>query len=167
MLYIMIHMILGKKKGQTKFNKESMNTENTIKAIKKIVIPCHAHAKRINPDIEYELECDNAPGHRSKKSQSFMHSKRCPPHVKLGGHPINAKAGRPPNSPDLCAIEYVFNDWGDDVLNRQPRTMVELKKYCQEEWEKIPQWKIQNTYRHMTTVYPWVVANGGNQFKPQ
>ena len=142
-----------------------MNTENTIKAIKKIVIPCYNKAKAMDGSIQYELECDNAPGHRSKKSQQFMHSNSCPPHVELGGHPINTPGGRPPNSPDLCSIEYVFSEWGERVYQKKTRTMVELKKTCEEEWEKIPQSFIQNVYRHMATVYPWVVTNGGKQYR--
>ena len=142
-----------------------MNTDNTIKAIKKIIIPCYDELQLMKPSIQFENECDNAPGHRSKKAQRFMHSKSCRPHVKLGGHPINAPGGRPPNSPDLCAIEYVFNEWGENVYKREPRTMVELKKICEEEWEAIPQSFIQSVYTHMTKVYPWVVEHGGEQYK--
>ena len=121
--------------------------------------------KKLKPYISFECEFDNAPGHRSKKTQQNVHSKRCRPHVKLGGHPINAFGGRPPNSPDLCVIEYVFHQWGDKVYLRNPKTIVELKNCCLEEWKKIPQSFIQSCYTHMLTVYPWVVEHGGNQYK--
>ena len=129
-----------------------MNTENTIKAIKKIVIPFYRQLKAIQPSLDLECEFDNAPGHRSKRTQSFVKSKRCVPFVKLGGWPINEPGGRAPNSPDLCSIEYVFNEWGDNVYAKKPRTMVELKKIAQEEWKKIPQAFIQNCYTYVNSL---------------
>ena len=142
-----------------------MNTENTIKAIKKMVIPFYHRLKALKPSLELEYKFDNAPGHRSKKTQSFVKSKQCVPFVKLGGWPINAPGGRAPNSPDLCCIEYVFNEWSEKVYSRQPCTVVELKNVAQEEWQKIPQSFIQSCYKHMLKVYPWVVEHGGNQYK--
>ena len=88
----------------------SINSDNTLRAIKEVVIPCYHEAKSINAHGKLELECDNARPHTSKKTQYFMNSQGCPPHYPLGGHPINAKAGRPQNSPDSCPIEHIFND---------------------------------------------------------
>ena len=119
---------------------------------------------RVNKKRKHRMECDIAPA-MIEEAHQFMHSKRCPPHVKLGGHPINSPRGRPPNSPDLCSIEYVFSEWGERFYQKKPQTMVELKKICENEWKKIPQSFIQNVYRHMTTVYPWVVTNGGRQYR--
>ena len=84
-----------------------MNTNNTIKAIKNVVIPCYNEAKTINRHKKFKLSCDNARAHTSKKTQRFMNSRECPPYYPLGGHPINTKGGTPPNSPDLCPIEYI------------------------------------------------------------
>ena len=131
-----------------------MNTGNTIKAIKQIIIPCFDTVKKLKPNASFECEFDNAPEHRSKKTQQFVHSKQCRPHVKLDGHPINERGGRLPNSPDLCSIEHVFSMWEEKVYIRNPKTIVELRNCCEEEWKKIPQSFIQSCYTHMTNVYP-------------
>ena len=142
-----------------------MNQKNTITAIEKVVIPCIKQAQRLQPKMKFEIEGDNATAHTGKKMMEFINSEALPvPHTPFGGHPIHAKGGRPANSPDLCVIEYVFGRWSENVYKRRPTTMVELKKMCEEEWDKIDQAFIQKIYIHMKKVYPWVVANGGKQY---
>ena len=142
-----------------------MNQGNTIKAIKSIVIPCVTEAKQLQKNIKFEIEGDNATAHTGKKMRKFINSRALSvPHVPFGGHPIHQKGGRAANSPDLCVIEYVFGQWSENVYKRNARTMVELKKICEEEWSKISQSTIQKIFKHMLKVYPWVVANGGKQY---
>jgi hypothetical protein len=86
------------------------------------------------------------------------------PHTPFGGHPVNAPGGRPSNSPDLCVIEYVFNVWSDNVYKQNPKTVEQLKIIAEQEWEKIPQSLIQKTFKHMTKVYPHVVAQRGELY---
>ena len=154
---------VGERKGQTKWIAQSMDTENTIKAVKKVVIPFAEHLSGAHPMIDFELEGDNAPGHCSKTAQRFLRNLEFN-HVPFGGHPINDFAGRPPNSPDLCVIEYCFAWWEERVMKRQPRTTTELINVCEEEWANLPQEWIQSTYRHMLKVYPWVKGHGGNEY---
>ena len=155
----------GPKRGQIKYEHTSMNQGNTIKAIKHIVIPCVEQAQQLQHNIEFEIEGDNATAHTGKKMRKFINSRALPiPHTPFGGHPIRERGGRAANSPDLCAIEYVFGRWSENVYKRKATTMVQLKKICEEEWEKISQSTIQKMFKHMLKVYPWVVANNGEQY---
>ena len=160
---MLLYKNVGDKKGQTKYLMQSMDTDNTIKAVKKVVIPFAKYMDGAHPGVNYELEGDNAPGHCSKKAQQFLRNLKWK-HVGFGGHPINDFAGRPPNSPDLCVIEYCFAWWEERVLKRKPVTVSELIKVAGEEWANLPQEWIQKTYRHMLKVYPWVIDHGGNEY---
>ena len=126
-------MCSGARKGQVKHANTSMNADNTIKAIKNVVVLCYNEAKSINARRKFELECDNARPQASKKTQSIMNGRECLPHHPLGGHPMNAKAGRLPNLPDSCLTEHIFNDWTVAVYKRKPQTVVELKKIAEDE----------------------------------
>ena len=93
-----------------------MNQQNTIKAMKGIVIPCMRKAKQLQPDVDFEIEGDNATAHTGKKTRSFINSKALPvSHTPFGGHPIYEEGGRAANSPDLCLVEYVFGNWTENV----------------------------------------------------
>ena len=142
-----------------------MNTKNTIQAFKDILIPFGNKMKEEHPTIKFEYEGDNAQCHTSKKTLKFIKNKLPLPHYPFGGHRVNAKGGRAPNSPDLCVIEYVFSFWEERVLKREPQTVVEMKNIAEEEWQKIPQQWIQNAFKHMCKVYPWVVQHKGEQCK--
>ncbi len=110
------------------------------------------------------MESDNARPHISKKYQQFISSQTLD-HTPWGGNPINSKGGRPPNSADLCPIEYVFNDWKERVYKRSPNIVTELKKIAEQEWAKIKVAEVGKKYLHMVKVFKWVTESNGDQYE--
>ena len=140
-----------------------MNAQNTINGMKSNIIPFYNEMKVKYPNINFELEGDNARAHTSKAYQAWIKSSKVP-HTKHGGYPINAIGGRAPNSPDLCSIEYLFHDFSNSVYARHPKTVEELKSVANQEWSKISLEQVQRKYQHMLKVYPWVIKHDGKEF---
>jgi hypothetical protein len=104
------------------------------------------------------VHLDNARGHISKESIEFFDSlgMKC---LDFGGHPRNDIGGVPPNSPDLSAIEYVFNLWQNNVAKRKPQTVEKLRQVAEEEWSAIDIEFVRKCMKHMIKVYEWVRRN--------
>ncbi len=153
---------IGRNKGKIRYNSISMNADNTIKGMEQCVIPFYREQLQ-KENIAFELEGDNARAHVSSKFQSFISDQQVH-HTAWGGSPINTKGGKAPNSPDLCPIEYLFNDWSNNVYKRSPNSVFELKKIAQEEWSKLRVDEVEKKYKHMQKVYKWVVDHNGNEY---
>ncbi len=85
-------------------------------------------------------------------------------HTKFAGKPLNEYGGRPPMSPDLCVIELVFNIWSQKISQHKNFTISQLKSNATKEWKKLDQVSIQNCFRRMLRVYPWVLQNNGEEY---
>lgn len=69
----------------------------------------------------------------------------------------------PPRSPDLNAIEHVWDMLGRRVRNRHPETLPDLRTALLEEWENIPQQAIQICIESMPRRMEEVIrTRGGN-----
>ncbi len=127
-----------------------MDGTSTIESFQKILLPFEKSLKRNHPSIQFQWEGDNARAHTSKKVIAWLEKKI--KHVPFGGKPISHLSGRPPNSPDLCIIEYIFNTWNEHVMNQSPSNLNELIQIAEKKWRDLPQEYIENTYQHMHRV---------------
>ena len=84
--------------------------------------------------------------------------------IPFGGSPINDDQGFPANSPDLNAIERVFEMWQHVVNLHQPRNVQELIKVARREWKKISITKIRSHIKCQKKRVKWVLQNGGQQY---
>jgi hypothetical protein len=112
-----------------------MNTETTIKSFEEVLLPMYALEKRGTTGVV--CQGDNAKPHTSKESIGWFDEK----HVSrtgFGGKPLSEKGGHPANSPDLNPIELLFNILGEQVSKLHSKTVEELIKYSNEEWDNIP-----------------------------
>lgn len=71
---------------------------------------------------------DGAKAHTSKKSMAYFEANN-----------IDVLSPWPPRSPDLNVIELLWATLSRNVSNRCPKSVADLKKMVQEEWDKIPQ----------------------------
>ena len=71
----------------------------------------------------------------------------------------------PVRSPDLNAIEYVWNTLEKRVMDHNPTTEAELEKWIKKEWEGIDQELINNTIEHVRhNVQKVITAEGDNKY---
>lgn len=68
---------------------------------------------------------DGATCHTSDDTQNWMKENNIN-FVPFAGHPVYAKNGYPPNSPDLNPIENIFGIWQTHVNRRNPKNISEL-----------------------------------------
>jgi hypothetical protein len=139
-----------------------MNSDTTIESFEQIMVPFAEMHSQQHPSIKFEWEGDNAAAHTSKKTRAWLNTNEIN-HYPFGSKRGGSYDGRPPNSPDLCVIEYVFAHWKELVLKRKPKTVRQLMDVANEEWNNISQKSIQNTYRHMVKMLEWVKVNDGKQ----
>jgi len=71
----------------------------------------------------------------------------------------------PPNSPDLNPIERVWGLWKDRIRNRNPRTMVQLINFANEEWMNLTPQDIQNYIRNIPNVIQEIIRKRGGHSK--
>jgi transposase len=71
----------------------------------------------------------------------------------------------PAKSPDLSPIENIWRLLKDSVSSREPKTLEELKRFIIEEWEKIPQEKIQRYYDQYWRRLDQCIKRKGNPTK--
>lgn len=82
--------------------------------------------KQLKLKRSWVFQQDNDPKHTSKSTKSWMEKKK----YKL--------LDWPSQSPDLNPIEMLWGDLKRRVHTRRPKNLDQLRKYCQEEWKKIP-----------------------------
>ena len=67
----------------------------------------------------------------------------------------------PSQSPDLNPIENLWRELKVRVAKRQPRTLNDLEKICEEEWDKIPPEICANLVANYKKGLTSVIANKG------
>jgi DDE superfamily endonuclease len=71
----------------------------------------------------------------------------------------------PARSPDLNAIEYVWNILEKRVMDHNPTTEEEMERWIKKEWDSIDQKVIDHTIDHITHVIPKMIsARGDNNY---
>ena len=140
-----------------------MNTANTIIGFNQVVVPAMRAVSQQHPNEQFEFEGDNARAHTAVAFRNYLATLPWPS-TPFGGHPVNALAGRAPNSPDMCYIEYLFGYWEERVKQRDPQTVHNLIRVAEEEWARIPIQVVQRTVMHMLPVMESIEANGGAQY---
>ena len=80
---------------------------------------------------------DNNPKHTAKISKEWLQN-----------HSVNVLEW-PSQSPDLNPIEYLRGDLKMAVHRRSPSNLMELERFCKEEWSKLP----KNTCAKLVTTY--------------
>ena len=147
-----------------KFERLLMNVQNTIESYKKVLMPFYKKELKRNSNII--VEGDNAMPHQSTAAKDWIQQHHIN-HEKFGGHPTKVIGGRAANSPDLCPIEYVFNDWTVATMRRKPKNVSDLIKFGNQEWKKVSQKSIQAHYIHQLKVMKWVKNNSFKQYQRQ
>jgi hypothetical protein len=71
----------------------------------------------------------------------------------------------PPYSPDLNPIEHIWIDLKKAVENRNPQSLLDLKKIIPEEWEKLPSSRCAKLISSMKSRCENVITNHGFRTK--
>lgn len=101
--------------------------------LEKGLLPFHRQLRR----ARYTFLHDGAPPHRPKFIRDFI------------SHNRMLLIKWPANSPDLNLIENLWSVLEQRVWERNPKTMVELKQYSEEEWKNIPVSVLKNLVNSM------------------
>jgi len=71
----------------------------------------------------------------------------------------------PSYSPDLNIIESLWAIWKDQIRDRAPQTLEDLKLIAQEEWANISLDNIRNLYRSIPNRIEAVISSRGDHTK--
>jgi hypothetical protein len=139
--------------GKPRFKSEQMNTDTTIKSFDDVLLPMYTLEKRETTGVV--CQGDNAKPHTSKQSIDWFDENHVS-RIGFGGKPLSENGGHPANSPDLNPIELLFNILGEQVSKRQPKTVEELIKYSNEEWDNISLETVRKCYDRYPTVITYL-----------
>ncbi len=117
--------------------------------------PCTVRAKALKPARALKMvhgwvfQHDNDPKHTAKATKEWLKKK----HIKV--------LEWPSQSPDLNLIENMWRELKVRVAKRQPRNLIDLKRICKEEWDKIPPEMCANLVANYKKRLTSVIANKG------
>ena len=94
---------------------------------------------------------DGDPKHTSHRVQHWLEQ-----HVRF-----ISKRDWPPNSPDLNPIENLWAYLQQRVYARDPRTLAQLQRYVEEEWEAVPTEHVQRLVNSMPRRLAAVISKQG------
>lgn len=149
-------------KGKVEHKLLSMDTKQTKISIDEVIKPFYDETLEYGP--EAKMNWDGARAHCAKETQNYL-LKNNIKRFKYSGHPMKEPNGFPPNSPDLHPIEYIFANIDHRVKVQHPKTVFELIKTVQQEWNNLSLEEIRGAYGHLKKVHPYVLKHHGELYQ--